>query len=213
MIEKKTLWAVNSRLNVIEKTAIVEGGNMLVCKTAGKGDDAYSTQEYSILKYFGTRKEAEEFAADEEKYITDMVPKVRKFIIRLDYHSSLMERLGIKREDYLGHYADTSSQHKEWYDNECDYSRMLETYIRCGMLCISGYMIPADRICEVQWYGLSDADEWEAGQWKATLTTTNGEKYETGSENDVRLVWAVLGRASGNWFVDDDIDYDKDENE
>ena len=39
------------------------------------------------------------------------------------------------------------------------------------------------------------------------LQTTEDGSYTTCSKNDVRLIWATIGKVSGSWFIDDDIDY------
>ena len=45
------------------------------------------------------------------------------------------------------------------------------------------------------------------------LTTTNGDEYSTNSAAEVRLIWATIGKCIGSWFIDNDIDYDKDSDE
>ena len=84
-------------------------------------------------------------------------------------------------------------------------------FIKSRMLNIDGRMIPIDQVREIQWYAIEDAEEYDPGQWKAVLTTTNGDEYSTNSAADVRLIWATIGKCIGSWFIDNDIDYDKDE--
>ena len=143
-----------------------------------------------------------------------MVPKVKKFIERLDWSWEICERLGIKKEDYLGNHAkDSSANTRRWYDNECKYARKLETFIRSRMLDIGSRLIPIGDVKQVKWWGHEDADEFGAEDWKALITTKDDEEYETESEEDVRLIWATIGKVSGNWFINNDFDYYKKESD
>ena len=97
------------------------------------------------------------------------------------------------------------------YNEEQDYSKKLEVFIYSRMVYIDGLLIPIVQVVEIQWYAVEDAEEYEPDQWKAVLTTTNGDEYSTRCVEDVRLIWATIGKCISTWFVDNDIDYDKDE--
>ena len=141
-----------------------------------------------------------------------MIPKVKKFIESMDFRYELREKLGIERKDYLGSYGeDRRISYLDEYNEEQDYSKKLEVFIKSRMLNIDGYMIPIDQVREIQWYAIEDAEEYEPGQWKAVLTATNGDEYSTNCVEDVRLIWATIGKCIGSRFIDNDIDYDKDE--
>ena len=129
MIEEKTLWAVTSSLEVREKTAIVDDGKLLAVKTSGSKDTEYNGYEFGVLKYLDTEEEAKQFAADEERYIRDMVPRVKKFISRMYFCGKLRERLGIKKEDYLDSYGNDNYREnaRRWYEDECEYAKKLES--------------------------------------------------------------------------------------
>ena len=74
---------------------------------------------------------------EQEQEIRDMVPKVKRFIGRLDYMWDARERMGIKKEDYLGSYAnDSGNNSRRWYDEEKEYAQKLETFIHSRMLNI-----------------------------------------------------------------------------
>ena len=108
MIEKKTVWAVTRDLEIKAKTALVEDGQVLVAKDTDKKDTSYEGCEYGVIRYFGTEEDAKKWADEQEQEIRDMVPKVKRFIERLDYMCDARERMGIKKEDYLGSYANDS---------------------------------------------------------------------------------------------------------
>ena len=210
MIEKKQVWAVTRSLEVFEKTAIVENDKVLAAKNPEAKDSDYDGDEFNILRYFDNEQVAKTWVEEQEKEIRDMVPKVKKFISRMDFDYDLRERLGIKNEDYLGRFAkDNSSNQRQWYEDECEYAKKLETFIHSRMLNIDGHMIPIDEVKDVQWYGGENAEEYEADEWKAVITTKDGNQYSTCSAEDVRLVWATIGKVSGSWFIDEDIDYSK----
>ena len=210
MIEKKTVWAVTRDLEIKAKTALVEDGQVLVAKDTDKKDTSYEGIEYGVIRYFGTEEDAKKWADEQEQEIRDMVPKVKRFIDRLDYMWDARERMGIKKEDYLGSYANDSGNNiRRWYDDECEYAKKLETFIRSRMLNIDGHIIPIDEVKDVQWYGGENAEKYEADEWKAVITTKDGNDYATCSAEDVRLIWATIGKVSGSWFIDEDIDYSK----
>ena len=211
MIEKKTAWAVTRDFEIIEKVAIIEDGKVLMSKNPNDENSAYGSG-WHILRYFETEEMAKEWIESEEKSIRDMVPKVKGFIERMDSRYGIRKKLGIEKTDYLGIYGkDRSSNYLDEYDEEQDYAKKLEVFIKSRMLNIDGRMIPIDQVREIQWYAIEDADDYEPDQWKAVLTTTNGNKYSTGCVEDVRLIWATIGKCIDRRFIDDDIDYDKDE--
>lgn len=211
MIEKKTAWAVTRDFEIIERVVIIEDGKVLMSKKP-KGEDSEYESGWNILRYFETEKMAKEWIEKEEKSVRDMVPKVKKFIESMDFRYKLRKKLGIDKKDYLGIYGeDRRSIYFDEYNEEQGYSKKLEVFIKSRMLNINGRMIHIDQVREIQWYAVEDAEEYEPDQWKAVLTTTNGDKYSTGCVEDVRLIWATIGKCTSTWFVDDDIDYDKDE--
>lgn len=208
MIEKKTVWAVTRDFEIIERVAIIEDGEVLMSKNPN--DEGYG-MGWDILRYCETEEMAKEWMENEEKSIRDMIPKVKKFIDSMDSRYGLRKKLGIEKKDYLGTYGeDRKSYYQDEYNKEQDYSKKLEVFIKSRMLNIDGRMIPIDQVREVQWFAVEDADEYEPYHWKAVLTTTNGNEYSTRSAEDVRLIWATIGKCIGSWFIDNDIDYDKD---
>ena len=213
MIEKKTAWAVTRDFEIIERVAIIEDGKVLMSKNPNDKDSEYGTG-WDLLRYFETEEMAKEWIENEEKSVRDMIPKVKKFIQSMDFRYELRKKLGIEKKDYLGSYGeDRRSSYLDEYNEEQDYSKKLEVFIKSRMLNIDGRMIPIDQVREIQWYAIEDAEEYEPGQWKAVLTTTNGDEYSTNSAADVRLIWATIGKCIGSWFIDNDIDYDKDSDE
>ena len=212
MIEKKTVWAVNSDLEVSERIALVEDGKVLAAKAAV--DERYDGMLWQIRKFFDTEEEAYKYVDDEKQYIRKMVPAVMKFIDRMDLRYDLLKRLGIKKKDYLGHYADGRSSYYKEYNDEQEYTHKLEAFIRSRMLNIGGCMMPVADVKQVQWYFSEErGDEYEDRDWLAELTMADGTTCKTGSETEVRLVKTVFGENSGIYFVDNDFDYDKDEDE
>ena len=210
MIEKKTMWAVTRDWEIVKKTVILNDGKLLAAKDEDAKDVFYKGFEFETVKYLDTELEAEKFIGDEENYIRDMIPKVKKFIDKMDSRYELREKLGIKKTDYLGSYGEDRRNYYRDYNKECFYAQKLENFIKSRMLNIDGYMIPVDQVREIKWYAIEDAEEYEPDQWKAVLTTTNGDEYSTCNEEDVRLIWATFGRST-SWYIDNDIDYNKSE--
>ena len=211
MIEKKTAWAVTRDFEIIERVAIIEDGKVLMSKNPNDKDSEYGTG-WDLLRYFETEEMAKEWIENEEKSVRDMIPKVKKFIESMDFRYELRKKLGIEKKDYLGSYGeDRRSSYLDEYNEEQDYSKKLEVFIKSRMLNIDGRMIPIDQVREIEWYAIEDAEDYEPDQWKAVLTTNNGDEYSTSCVEDVRLIWATFGKCSGSRFIDNDIDYDKDE--
>lgn len=214
MIEKKRMWAVTRSFEIIERVAIVDEGKVLMSKKPGRDDSSYSNG-WDTIRFFDTEESAKEWIENEENDIRAMVPKVKKFIEKMDSLWSVRDKLHIERKDYLGGYAsdrDNDGGYRQMFIDESNYAKKLETFAKCRMLNIDGYMIPIDKVREVKWYGCnSDADEDCPNEWRAVLTTPNGDEFVTNSEEDVRLVWATIGKCSDNWFIDEDIDYSKSE--
>lgn len=212
MIEKKRMWAVTRDFEIIERVAIVEEGKVLMSKKPGCNDSCY-TDGWNIIRFFDTEESAKEWIENEENDIRAMAPKVKKFINKMDSLWSVREKLHIKKTDYLGrHGIDNDEGYRQMYNDECNYAKKLETFAKCRMLNIDGYMIHIDKVREVKWYGCNkSADEDCPNEWRAVLTTPNGDEFVTNSEEDVRLVWATIGKCSDNWFIDEDIDYSKSE--
>ena len=211
MIEKKRMWAVTRSFEIIERVAIVDEGKVLISKKPGRDDSCY-TDGWDIIRFFDTEESAKEWIENEENDIRAMVPKVKKFIEKMDSLWTVRDKLHIELKDYLGGYARNNDDgYRQMLLDESIYAQKLETFAKCRMLDIDGHMIPIDKVREVKWYGFSDADEDSPNAWRAVLETTNGNEYVTSSEEDVRLVWATIGKCSENWSIDDDIDYSKSE--
>lgn len=208
MTEKKTVWAVTCDLEIKEKTAIFDDGKLLLAKDVDAKDTEYKDFEFMVKAYRDTKEQAEELLEKTKAETREMVPVVGKFINRMDSWPELLEALNIQKEDYLGRYANRdNSRRYDLYEKEREYAKKLETFIHSRRLDIDSHMVPIDDVKDVQWYGLENADEYETCDWKAVLTTRNGDTYTTSSESDVRLIWATIGKLSGSWFIDNDIDY------
>lgn len=208
MTEKKTVWAVTYKLEIKEKVAIFEDGKLLAAKDVDAKDTEYNGKERNVKVYSETKELAEKWVEDTKTETREMVSKVKEFIDRMDLWWELREALNIKKEDYLGRYADSDNGNRQrWLEEEREYAKKLETFIHSRRLDISGHMIPIDDVKDVQWYGVDAAEEYEPDEWKAVLTTKDGVSYTTCSMNDVRLIWATIGKVSGLWYVDNDIDY------
>lgn len=208
MTEKKTVWAVTRDLEIKEKVAIFDDGKLLLAKDVDAKDTEYKAYEFMVKAYRDTKEQAEELLEKTKAETREMVPVVWKFINRMDCWPELLEALNIKKEDYLGRYANRdNSMRYDLYEKEREYAKKLETFIHSRRLDIDSHMVPIDDVKDVQWYGVENADEYETGDWKAVLTTRNGDTYTTSSESDVRLIWATIGKLSGSWFIDNGIDY------
>lgn len=212
MIEEKTMWGVNHFFEIEERSVIVKGEDVLLSKNPNDENDEYVKGTYYFLKFFDSEDLAKKWIETNLNTVRDTIPIVARFIKQMDEYPAYLKKLGITKEAYLGCYGkkrkDNSS---DCYYRERSYAERLETFIQSRMININGDMIPVDQVREVKWYGLEEADEYDQKEWKAVLTTTNGDEYSTGDGNDVRLIWAVFGHCRGLWYIDNDIDYDKEE--
>lgn len=209
MIKRETMWAVTRDLEIKEKTVILEDGKILAAKDIDANNTEYDGNEFEVKSYFKTKNDAAEWIEKVKKETLELVPIVKRFIVRMDAWWQLADKLGIKKEDYLGKYATQPYSYEDLYDREHNYAEKLEVYIKSKMLNIGGYMIPVDQIKNIQWYGVQNAHEDEEDEWKAVIHTKDGIEVATHSVEDVRLIWATIGKVSGTWFIDD-INY-KDE--
>lgn len=210
MIEKKTLWAVSTDLELKPKTVITDDGKVVACKN--EDDKWYDGTMWKIRKFFDTEDEAREYIAKEEAFIRDMVPTVRKFIDRMEMRYDLRQRLGIEKKDYLGDYANRpTDNYRSEYLSDHQYAKKLEAFVRSRTLNIGGWSLPVDSVKRVQWFFHDEeGDEYEDCDWLAELTMTDGETVRTTSVEEVRLIKAVFGENSGTYFVDNDFDYSND---
>ena len=212
MIEKKTVWAVTRDLKVVKRTAIVEDGQVLAEKDPEAKDSRYKGEDwFSHLRYFFTENEALAYAVQQEREVCDMVPRVKEFVRRMDIAYDLRKRMGIKKTDYLGQYGEDTDNYYSEFKAENKYAMKLETYISSGMLNIEARSFPRSEVRSVEWYGIEQADDYEPDEWRAELTLSDGSKVVTGRVEEVRLVWAVLGKCVGSKLIDDEIDYGAEE--
>ena len=208
------MWAVTRKLEIKEKVAIFEDGKLLAAKDVDAKDTEYKGNERNVKVYSETKERAEKWVKDTKAETREKVSKVKDFIDRMDLWWELREALNIKKEDYLGPYADRDNGNRQrWLEEEREYAKKLETFIHSRRLDISGHMIPIDDVKDVQWYGVDAAEEYEPDEWKAVLTTKDGVSYTTCGKNDVRLIWATIGKVSGLWYVDNDIDYSRNDSD
>ena len=211
MIKRETMWAVTSDLEIKEKTVILEDGKILAAKDIDANNTEYDGNEFEVKSYHKTKNDAAEWIEKVKKETLEQVPIVKRFIVRMDIWWQLAGKLGIKKEDYLGKYAQRTNSYEFLYDMEHYYAEKLETYIKNRMLDIGGHMIPVDQIKDIEWYGIKNAQENEEEEWKAVIHTKDGIKVATHSAGDVRLIWTTIGKVSGTWFIDDDINYEDEE--
>lgn len=211
MIKRETMWAVTRDLEIKEKTVILEDGKILAAKDIDANNTAYDGNEFEVKSYHKTKNDAAEWIEKVKKETLELVPIVKRFIVRMDAWWQLADRIGIKKEDYLDKYAIQPYSYEDLYDKEHNYAEKLETYIKSKMLNIGGYMIPVDQIKDIEWFGVENAHENEEDEWRAVIHTKDDIEVATDSREDVRLIWATIGKVSGTWFIDDDINYEDEE--
>lgn len=211
MIKRETMWAVTRDLEIKEKTVILEDGKILAAKDIDANNTEYDGDEFEVKSYHKTKNDAAEWIEKVKKETLELVPIVKRFIVRMDAWWQLADKLGIKKDDYLGKYAIQAYSYEDLYDREHNYAEKLETYIKSKMLNIGGYMIPVDQIKDIEWFGVENAHEDEEDEWRAVIHTKDDIEVATDSREDVRLIWATIGKVSGTWFIDDDINYGDEE--
>lgn len=216
-LTRKNLWRLRGDLSLEEDDVVMneETGKAVFCH-AKKGNYcglAFTEEELKDVEFFDTKKQAETARQLEVKNLRAMMPKVRKFLMRMMHIQEDNSVMPFKREDYLGSYAakEQSSFFKE-FCREQEYAGRLETFIRSRMVNIDDQMVPIGDVKSVKWYLKEDGDEYEDGDIQAELTLKDDTQVKTQSESEVKLCLFVFGRNQGPYFTGE-FDYNKDSNE
>lgn len=214
-LTRKNLWRLRDDLSLEEDDVIMneETGKAVLCYVK-KGiycGLALTEEELKNVEFFETEEQAETARQLEAEKLKAMMPKVRKFLMRMKHIPEDNLVMPFNREDYLGSYADgrQSSYYKE-FCREQNYSIRLETFIRSRMLNIDDQMVPVAGVKSLKWYLLKDGDEYENSDIQAELTLTDGTEIKTQSESEVRLCVFVFGRNQGPYFAGE-FEYDEED--
>ena len=209
------MWAVTRDLEIKEKVVIADGKRVVACSDPVGNDkmECYSTP-YNILRFLDTEQDAVRFRDEEIRTCRETFPKVRAFIEKMSNIHADGTVFQFDRSEYLGIYADRSANsYYNEYKGEQEYASKLGTYIKSGMLNLDGMMIPRGEVVRVKWFKHENTAEYDPFEWLAELTLRDDTEVRTGSEQDVRLVWAVLGKCSDIYYIDNDFAYDKNDDE
>ena len=171
----------------------------------------FMEDELKDVEFFETKKQAETAQKVEVDNLKAMMPKVRKFLMRMKHIQEDNPVMPFRREDYLGSYAEVrqSSYYKE-FCREQEYAGRLETFIRSRMVNIDDQMVPIGDVKNVKWYLKEDGDEYEDGDIQAELTLKDDTQIKTQSESEVKLCLFVFGRNQGPYFTGE-FEYDKED--
>ncbi len=154
------------------------------------------------VEFFDTKEQAETAQKLEAENLKAMMPKVRKFLMRMKHIQEDNPVMKFKREDYLGSYAEErQSRYYKEYCQEQEYAGRLETFIRSRMVNIDDQMNPFGDVKSVKWYLKEDGDEYEDDNIQAELMLKDGTQIKTQSESEVKLCLFVFGRNQGPYFI------------
>ena len=214
-LTRKNLWRLRGDLSLEEDDVVMdeETGKAVFCY-AKKGNYcglAFMEEELKDVEFFDTKEQAETARQLEVKNLKAMMPKVRKFLMRMKHIREDNSVMPFKREDYLGNYAEErqSSYYKE-YCREQEYAGRLETFIRSRMVNIDDQMVPIGDVKNGKWYRKEDGDECEGGDIQAELTLKDDTEIKTQSESEVKICLFVFGRNYGPYFTGE-FYYDKED--
>lgn len=214
-LTRKNLWRLRGNLSLEEDDVVMneETGKAVFCY-AKKGSFCgltFAEDDLKDVEFFETKEQAETAQKLEADNLKAMMPKVRKFLMRMRYIQEDCPAMQFKREDYLGSYAakEQSSYYKE-FCREQEYAGRLETFIRSRMVNIDDQMIPFGDVKSVTWYLKKDGDEYEDGDIQAKLTLKDGTQIKTQSESEVKICLFVFGRNQGPYFTGE-FEYDKED--
>lgn len=214
-LTRKNLWRLRGNLSLEEDDVVMneETGKAVFCH-AKKGDYCgltFTEEDLINVDFFETKEQAETAQKLDAESLKAMMPKVRKFLMRMKHIQEDNPVMKFKREDYLGSYAEErqSSYYKE-YCREQEYSGRLETFIHSRMVNIDDQMVPVSDVKSVKWYLSEDGDEYEYSDVQAELTLKDGTEIKTQSEEEVRLCIFVFGRNQGPYFTGE-FEYDNED--
>ena len=191
MLEKRTMWVVESNLTIHQVIAICDDKEKTtVCYTYSDkdySDDWFSLRDHE--KTFNTEQEAIEYKHTRAKEIREMAAECKKMVNELEDMKGcdLGDEQELTRKDYFGGLANiVDNNNGYWHDKyyrERDKSSILATAARSRHLNMSAETIDINEVIRVKW--ISDDI--------AELVMRDGHTVSTHSDIEYEIVEYLFG--------------------
>jgi hypothetical protein len=180
MIEKRTLWIVVSDEQIIESVAaLYDTASNKVLTFKYNTSDYYSTPHKDTV-FYETKEEAETALKERQKWLLDMMPKVKEFLSEIE-DIKPTDDFAFERSDYLPYslMSDSNYYYNRFKDSQKIIS-YLTTACRQQKLCINGCTFPISHVRRVNWYRGKAELELTDGSFggNSSVTTCNKEELE-----------------------------------
>ena len=180
MIEKRTLWTVVSDDQVIESVAaLYDTASNKVLTFKYNTSDYYSTPDEGTI-FYETKEEAETALKEHQKWLRDMMPKVKEFLYEIE-DINPTDDFDFDRADYLPYSLMSNGK---YFNDRLKESQKIISYLttvcRQQKLCINGCTFPINQVRRVNWYRGKVELELTDGSFggNSSVTTSNKEEYE-----------------------------------
>lgn len=191
MLEKRTMWLVESDLTISQVIAICDDKEKTtVCYTynnENSGEDWFRPRNYE--KTFNTEQEAIEYKHTRAKEIRKMAEECQKMVNELEdlMGCDLGDGKDLERKDYLGGLANAINNNDGyWHDmyyREKTRSSLLATAVRSRHLNMSAETIDINEVIRVKW--ISDDI--------AELVMRDGHTVRTHGDTEYGIVEDLFG--------------------
>ena len=192
MIEKRTMWLIESSLGMKQIVALFDMGKHKVvcyryCNEDGTCDeDDDWVRVYDGDSFYNTESDAKE--AQQRRYdeAREKMKTCKELIKELDrIHST--DDFAFSREDYLGDYATDEEERDDYWTKrrqkaEKELSLMI-TIARSRFFNVSGQTINLDEVVRIMWHK----------EEEATLVMRDGTKVRTSTEAEYAVVVDLYG--------------------
>lgn len=190
MIEKRTMWLLESSLIVTQIVALFDIEKKQVvcyryCNDEGVCDEEEDWMRvYDGETFYNTEADAKE--AQQRKYdeAREKMKTCKTLIKELD-HLEPTADFDFKREDYLGGYAN-DTEHEYWKKrrhNAEQEASLLTTIARTRFFNVAGQTINLDEVVRIMWHENNEA----------TLIMRDGTKVKTCSKPEFDVVVDMYG--------------------
>ena len=180
MIEKRTLWTVVSDDQVIESVAaLYDTASNKVLTFKYNTSDYYLTPDKGTI-FYETKEEAETALKEHQKWLRDMMPKVKEFLYEIE-DMQPTDDFDFDRADYLPYSLMSNGK---YFNDRLKESQKIISYLttvcRQQKLCINGCTFPINQVRRVNWNRGKAELELTDGSFggNSSVTTCNKEEYE-----------------------------------
>ena len=191
MIEKRTMWLMESSLNVKQIVALFDMEKKQVVCYQYCNDDGTCDEDddwmhvYEGETFYNTEAEAKETRLRKIDELKAKMKTCLDFIQEMD-RINPSEDFEFKREDYLGRYAHDRSESDYWEKRRKNAEKeagLFNTIARSRHFNVAGQTIDIDEVVRVLWHENAEA----------TLVMRDGTKVKTYSEPEYNVVVGMFG--------------------